>query len=198
MSEIGGILVCGLNGAGKTTLARELARLLGYKHMDIEEYCFLPSDIPYTRPRPQDACNALMLADIQKHPHFVLSAVIGDFGEEILRRFDLAVLLSVPKEIRMARINQREIDKYGNRVLEGGDLYEQQKRFHAFAAARPTDYAAQWAKTLTCPVLCIDGTRDVHETAQEIAESVKGKTGLFFDQKKECGMTILSVYPDQL
>jgi adenylate kinase family enzyme len=173
MSEMCGILVCGLNGAGKTTFARELARLLGYKHMDIEDYYFLPSDIPYSRSRTQQECILLMLAGMEQHLNFVLSAVIGDFGDELIKRFDLAVIIDAPLDVRMARVLKRDIDRFGNRVLEGGDFYEQQKRFHNKVAARPADYTEQWVKTLSCPVIRIDGTRDYHDTAREIAEYIK-------------------------
>jgi uridine kinase len=169
-----GILVCGLNGAGKTTLARELSRLLDYKHMDIEDYFFLPSDIPYARSRTQHECIPLMLEDMEKHPNFVLSAVIGDFGDEIIKRFDLAVIIDVPLDVRMRRVLKRDIDRFGNRVFEGGDLYEQQMQFHNKVAARPANYTEVWVKTLTCPVLRIDGTRDYHNTAKEIAEIIRG------------------------
>jgi adenylate kinase family enzyme len=175
MSKPRGILICGLNGAGKTTLAGELARMLGYKHMDSEDYWFHESDFTYSKPRTHDECVLLMLDDMQKHPNFVLSSVIGDFGEEIVKSFDLTVLLDVPREIRLARIDKRNFNRSGERILPGGDWYEQEMKFRAKCAARPEDYAEQWAKTLACPVLCIDGTRDYHDTAREIAEYIKGK-----------------------
>jgi adenylate kinase family enzyme len=168
-----GILVCGLNGAGKTTLARELARLLGYKHMDSEDYWFHESDFTYSNPRTLDECVSLMLRDMKAHPGFVLSTVIGDYGEEIIGRFDLAVLLDVPREIRLKRVDRRNTDRFGERVSPGGDLYEKELAFYNKLAARPEDYVAQWAKTLTCPVLRVDGTRDVHEMAEEIAEYIR-------------------------
>jgi adenylate kinase family enzyme len=175
MSKPRGILICGLNGAGKTTLARELARMLGYKHMDAEDYYFLSSDVPYTRSRRWDEYTALMLADMEIHPKFVFSSVRGDFGDEIIRCFDLVVLIDVPKEIRLARIVKRAIDQFGERVLSGGDMHEEQEQFHTFAASRPEDYTEQWVKTLSCPVIRIDGTRDYHDTVREIAEYIKGK-----------------------
>jgi 2,3-bisphosphoglycerate-dependent phosphoglycerate mutase len=175
MSDPRGILVCGLNGAGKTTLARELAQLLGYKHMDIEDYYFLPSDIPYTRSRTREECISLMLADMEKHPNFVLSAVIGNFGEEVIKRFDLAIIACAPLDVRLARALKRDFDRFGNRALEGGDLYEQQFEFHNKVAARPADYTEQWVKTLSCSVFRIDATRDVQETAKEIGDYIRGE-----------------------
>ena len=42
----GGILLFGANGSGKTALGRELAKALHYKHIDVEDYSFLESQIP--------------------------------------------------------------------------------------------------------------------------------------------------------
>ncbi|MDR7855204.1 shikimate kinase [Tissierella sp.] len=51
MSKPHGIIVFGANGSGKSTLGRELANLLNFKYMDIEDYHFYKSKIPYTLER---------------------------------------------------------------------------------------------------------------------------------------------------
>lgn len=38
MSKLHGIIIFGANGSGKTTLGRELANILNFKHMDVEDY----------------------------------------------------------------------------------------------------------------------------------------------------------------
>jgi uridine kinase len=162
--------VFGPNGSGKTTLGRALACALHFKHMDIEDYYFQASAIPYTKPRSRDDCLRLMLADIQKYRSFVISAVTGDFGEEIASMVGLAVYITAPKEVRMKRIEQRDYDRFGDRVREGGDMYEQELEFRAWAAARPLTKIDEWAQTLTCPVIHADGTKTVAENAAWIAQ----------------------------
>lgn len=83
MNKPHGIIVFGPNGSGKTILERELARILNYKHMDIEDYYLEPSEIPYTAERSREDCLNLMLADIEKYRSFVMTAVTGDFGDTI-------------------------------------------------------------------------------------------------------------------
>lgn len=90
MCKTRGIIVFGANGSGKTTVGRELARILKYKHMDIEDYWFEKTRIPYTAVRPREECINLMLADIEKHRSFVLSAVNGEFSEAFGRFMSLA------------------------------------------------------------------------------------------------------------
>lgn len=163
-----GIMICGANGSGKTTLGRELARVLNYKCMDIEDYYFEKSDIPYTRMRTREECIKQLLSDIYKYNCFVLSAVDGDFGEEITEMYRLAVFLYAPVEIRMARIRQRAYEQYGKRVMPGGDMYEQQQRFMDFARARSLSHINTWLETLKCPVIRLDGTKAILENVNII------------------------------
>jgi len=165
-----GIILFGANGAGKTSLGRELARTLNFKHMDIEDYYFEESEIPYTKPRPREQCLRLMLADIEKHDSFVISSCTGDFGEKINSLYSLAVHMTAPKELRIKRIEQRGHARYGDRVREGGDMYEQQIKFNNYIASRPLVRIEQWAEKLACPVIRVDGTEDWRVNAANIAE----------------------------
>ena len=155
-----GIIVFGANASGKKTVGRELARILNYKHIDIIDYHFEKSEIPYTIGRPLEDCLNLMLADIKKYRSFVITAVTGDFGDVIPQFYELAVYISAPLELRMERIRKRAYEQHGGRVLKGGDMYEQTQKFFDFAASRPLERIEQWAETLTCPILRIDGTED--------------------------------------
>jgi uridine kinase len=165
-----GIIVFGANGSGKTTLARELARILQFKHMDIEDYYFLESEIPYTNSRSRDEAVNLMIDDIDKYGSFVISAVNGDFGEKIAEMYKLAVYITVPLETRLERIKQREYIRFGDRVRKGGDMYEQQLEFHDFVATRSLSGIDRWAETLSCPVIHVDGTTDWRVNAADIAD----------------------------
>lgn len=166
-----GILIFGANGSGKSTIGLELARTLEWKYMDIEAYHFVQSGIPYTVQRTREDCVNLMLADIEKAQSFVLSAVTGDFGEKITSMYKLAVQVSAPLCIRMERIQLRTHQQYGARVQQGGDMYEQNLKFIDFAANRPLSKIEQWAATLPCPVLQIDGTKPISENIEWIVRN---------------------------
>ena len=170
MDKPHGIIVFGVNGSGKTTLGSELAHILNYKHMDIEDYHFEKSEIPYTVERSREDCLNLMLADIEKYRSFVITAVTGDFGNTIPQLYELAIHISAPIELRLQRIEQRGYEQYGERVLIGGDMYEQRQKFINFVASRSLTSIEQWAETLTCPVIHIDGTEDWRKNAANIAE----------------------------
>ncbi len=164
-----GIVIFGANGSGKTTLGRELAQILGFKHMDHETYAFEKSEIPYTNERSRDEQIKLMLTDIGKSCGFVLSAVTGDFGSEIESLYDLAVHIEAPLELRIERVKQRDIEKFGDRINEGGDMYDGHQKFIEFATSRPLSKIEKWTETLSCPVIRVDGTTDYKKTAADIA-----------------------------
>ena len=163
-----GIIICGLNGCGKTTTGREVAARLCFKRMDVEDYYFLDSEIPFSVSRTKDEVRELMWADIQLHKSYVLSSVGCDWGEKIENTYALAVFLTAPKETRMARIDHREIVRFGDRVLEGGDMYEQQKRFRQFVAGRSEEPYRAKVMQLNCPVLELDSTQPLEVIVEKI------------------------------
>jgi len=165
-----GIIVFGANGSGKTTLGRELASVLNFKHMDIEDYCFESSEIPYTKPRPREDYLKLMFADIEKYRFVIISAVTGDLGDIIPGFYKLAVYMSAPFELRMERVKQRAYRQHGERILKGGDMYEKEQKFFEFVASRPLSEIDRWAEAIACPIVHADGTEDVGKNATDIAK----------------------------
>jgi len=170
LDEPYGIIVFGANGSGKSTLARELANVLGFKHIDIEDYAFEESEIPYSKPRPRGKCISLMLADAEKYGKFVFSTCTGDWGDIIPKYYRLAVFVTAPYDLRMERVRKRTHDKHRERICKGGDMYKQTQKFFDFVATRPMSKIEQWAETLSCPVVHVDGTIDWRINAAMIAE----------------------------
>lgn len=160
---INGIIIVGLNGSGKSTICHELADLLNYRRMDVEDYYFLDSDTSYTKSRTREEVKQLMLDDIKFYHNYVLSSVGCNWGSEIVSTYKLAILLYAPLQVRLERIKQREITRFGNRVLEGGDMYESQRRFHDMVASRSAEDIKQQTSSLACPVLEIKATLPVKE-----------------------------------
>ncbi len=160
-----GIMICGLNGSGKSTLGKALAEKLDFHFIDIEDLYFpkTSSDYLYSSPRTREEVKALLFREIDAHENFVLASVKGDYGENIIPFFRYAVLLDVPKEIRLQRIRNRSFQKFGNRMLAGGDLYEREERFFDFAGSRPENTVEDWIRSLKCPIIRIDGTKPVEE-----------------------------------
>lgn len=165
-----GIIICGLNGSGKSTLGRALAEELGWRFIDNEELYFpdTSADNKYAHPRTQEQFLALLTGALALDDGFVYAAVKADHAPEITSRFEGAVLLETPRDIRLRRVTKRTLERSGSRVLPGGDLYEQEQRFYAKISARPEDHTTKWLSTLPIPVMRLDGTCAVAKNAARI------------------------------
>ena len=167
-----GIIICGMNGSGKSTLGRALAEHLGWRFIDNEDLYFPKADPahPYAVERTQDEVERLLLEEVRRDDRFVFAAVRGNYGEEVLPHYKAAVLVEVPREIRLARVKARSFAKFGARMQPGGDLYESEKRFYDLIAARPEDYATRWLDTVDIPVMRVDGRKPAGENVNLIAD----------------------------
>ena len=163
-----GIIITGLNGSGKSTVCRLLAEKINYYSMDVEDYYFIDSDIPYSKFHTHEQTEKLMLNDILKYKNFVLATVNCNWSREITSMCCLAVVLKAPLDIRMERIKKREYEKFGNRVLQGGDLYESQQKFHNKVLAREEDHISKQLQFITCPVLELDATLSIQDIVDAI------------------------------
>ena len=169
-----GIIVCGLNGTGKSTLGKALAEELGHHFIDSEDIYF-PRAEAYASPRTREEAEAVLRGEIQAHPDFVLSTVKMEHGESFYPFFRWAVLIHVPRDIRLERVGNRSLQKFGSRMLPGGDLYEQEERFLEAVAAKAEDSVDEWIRALSCPVLRVDGTRPVRENVAFLAGQLERK-----------------------
>ena len=160
-----GLIICGMNGSGKSTLGHALAESLGWRFIDNEDLYF-PKDDPdylFARQRTQEEVERPLLEEVQRDDRFVFAAVKGNYGDAVLPYYRAAVMVEVPRELRLQRVQQRSLDKFGDRARPGGDLYEREKWFFDHISARPEDYAVRWLDTVDIPVLRVDGTRPVGE-----------------------------------
>lgn len=170
-----GIIICGLNGVGKSTLGKALAEKLNFHFIDNEELYFPQTDSSYIyrHSRNREEVEKLLFLEIMAHENFVFTSVKGDYGETILPYYKYAVLIEVPKETRLQRVKNRSFEKFGDRILPGGDLYESEKKFFDMVKSRTEDEVINWAQSLSCPVIRVDGMRPVEENVNFISERIK-------------------------
>lgn len=170
-----GIIVCGLNGSGKTALGKRLAEHLSFHFIDSEDLFFsnVQSQPDYSKPRSHEEAKAILMNEIKGHKNFVFASVKGNYGEEILPYYKFAVLIDVPKEIRLERVKNRSFMKFGERMLPCGDLYEQEKAFFDMISTRSENSVEEWGQTLNFPVLRIDGTKAIDQNIIYITEQIK-------------------------
>ena len=163
-----GIIIFGANGCGKTTIGSALAQTMQVKHLDVEDYYFDKTDILYTNQREKNEVINLMLDDINKRDCFILSGVTGNYGDKIVSMYKLAVFLSAPSDLRMERIQNRVLDKYGEIAMTDSDVKKNTETFIEFAQTRDLSKIVEWADTLTCPIIYIDASKPIIDLVQEI------------------------------
>ena len=174
------IHIFGASGSGTSTLGRALAEKTGFRFMDTDDYYWLPAEPMYTLKRPIPERLALMARDLDECSDAVLSGSLVGWGDPLIPRFTLAVRLVTPTPVRMERLKQREYARYGDRILPGGDLYEQSQAFLAWAAQyddglppiRSRALHDLWQQKLSCPLLTLDGTLPLDELAEAVLQKL--------------------------
>ena len=170
------IHIFGASGSGTTTLGRAVAEKTGYAFLDSDDYIWAPTDPPFTSLRTHAERLPLLQRDLEQIENAVLSGSLVGWGDPLMGRFTLAVRLTVPADVRMARLEQREYARYGDRIRPGGDMYDLSQAFLKWAAAydegpvtmRSKAMHDLWQQKLTCPLLTLDGTRPVEELVSEV------------------------------
>jgi uridine kinase len=170
-----GIIIFGSSGSGKTTLGKLVADKLDFPYFDVDDYIWIkdtdkPFTVMYTR---NEKINRLM-TDISKGTHFVMAGSMDSFNASFVPLFDLAIYITASINTRIGRINKREYEVYGERIMEGGDMYEGHCRFLDNSARYDTDGSpcmsthTQWANSLPCKVLQLNGDEDLNKNVQII------------------------------
>ncbi len=164
------VIICGGNGVGKSTLGNALAEKTGWVFRDIEDYYFPKTcaEYAYAVSRTEEEVVKLLYEDLKKYDNLILAAVRGNYSKEIETMFTYAIFISVPKAIRMKRVWERSYKKFGDRMLEGGDLYEKEKSFFDMIEKRSDKTVTDWLDTMNIPIITVDGTRATEDSVAEI------------------------------
>ena len=175
------IHIFGASGAGTTTLGCFLAEKLRVPHFDNDDYFWIQTEIPYTEKREVSERVELLKADFQKHPSWVLSGSLCGWGDFAIPVFTLVVFLWIPHELRMTRLKEREIERYGlDAISPGGWFHENHLGFIEWAEQydiagtdmRSRDLHEEWMNKLTCRLIKFEQPLTVQEMATKVEETL--------------------------
>ncbi|HEY4250526.1 MAG TPA: hypothetical protein VGM87_04985, partial [Roseomonas sp.] len=152
------IHVLGASGSGTSTLGAAVAAALGVPHFDTDDAFWLPTEPPFTTPRPPAERLALLSERLAAHAGWVLSGSALKWGEPLAPLYDLIVFLTLDPALRMARLRRRERTRYGDRIGPGGDMAAASAAFLDWAATYDTAGPDRRSRTahetwLAAPVL---------------------------------------------
>ena len=187
-----GIAIVGLNGSGKSTLGHALAKALKLYEIDVEDYyfpeqresrkaaldgeygvnCSYLGDMPYSVSRTKEEVEKAIAKDVLVHPRYVMTGVTINWNAEIISTIKHVFWLKTETEERVRRVKDREEKRWGDRVIEGGDMYEQQRSFRELIAGLTEDKVQRSIDKLDCEVIQLDGTRSVSDNLSIIMKIV--------------------------
>ena len=149
------VLILGASGTGTTTLGRALGNDLSFRVFDTDDYYWLPSTQPFQQKQDPKVRLANLLQNLNVTTRAIISGSILNWGLELEDSMSLIVFLSVPAEIRVARLKAREMRLYGSvdpQFLAWAAQYDEGKM-----SGRSRERHEQWLAKRICPVLRIDG-----------------------------------------
>ena len=174
-----GIMIMGSSGAGKTTLGKLVATELGFTFLDIDEYIWRKdTQIPFSAMYPRSEKISRLMAPLSQCEHFVMAGSMNSFHEHFDPFFELVVHLHADAQIRTRRVHERELECFGNRILEGGDMYIEHQNFLNDIAGYESGTGGctlqqheLWLKSLKCKVIKLDGANTLQDNMQKIIEA---------------------------
>ena len=175
------IHITGASGAGTTTLGRALADRLGVPHHDSDDFYWVPTNPPYREVRPAAERFTLMESMFLGRSDWVLSGSVEGWAEAIAPLFDFIVFLSVPAELRLARLRDRETRRFGlEAVSPGGWRHAETEDFIEWAShyddgsreGRSRQRHEAWLKTQRCPLLRLDGDRPAAGLVEDVLRAL--------------------------
>ena len=171
-----GIMIIGPSASGKTTLGKKAAELLSLPYFDVDDFIWR-FDTPelYTVMYSREEKISRLKNAIAPYEHFVMAGSMSSFHQAFDDSFSMMVFLYVEPKIRVQRANERAIQRFGERVLEGGDMYDSNQDFLKQIRKYETDGSPNlteqkaWMESLRCKKLELDGTEPIEKNAQIIA-----------------------------
>jgi adenylate kinase family enzyme len=176
------IHIFGASGSGTSSLASALAARHGHRHLDTDDFYWLPTDPPYEQARPREARLALLASALAQSPSWVLSGSLCGWGDALIPEFDLVVFLVVPTPVRLTRLRAREAVRYGHQAIApGGELHDAHVAFLDWAGRydaggiemRSRVLHEAWLSTLPGAVLRLEGNRTVAEQLAQIEKAIE-------------------------
>lgn len=175
------ILIFGASGSGTTTLGREIETHTDFVHLDVDDYYWKKTEPPFQEKIPLTVRNENLKTDFNRNENIIVSGSMVSWGKEWKTAFDLAVFISLKNSIRMKRLKNREIERYGNKLLKDEKVQRDSNAFLEWACqydnpnfeGRSLKLHSEWIKLLSSKVLRIDGALDLNHNMSTVVDEIK-------------------------
>lgn len=175
------IHIFGASGSGTSALGKALSEKLGIPNFDFDDYFWIPTDPPFRQQRDCETKFKMIMEDTKDMESFIISGHYAISYEPLDSKLTLAIFLYVPTEIRQKRIHERDIDWFGDRILKGGDMYEEHEAFIKWAGnydmnndtGRNIVKHRKRIELLKCPVIKIEGDIPIEEVMGIVIKAIR-------------------------
>ena len=173
------IYITGASCAGVTTLGRHLATQLGVRHVDVDDYYWMPTNPPFTTKRPP-ADRVSMMQQALGDAGGVLTGSCMVWGEALVANAELIVFVATPTPVRLERLAARETQRFSDRIAPGGDMHQIHVAFREWASqyddpqfsGRNRAWHEAWLSQQTAPVLRIDGMKRPEQMVADVVHAL--------------------------
>ncbi|MGE0003088.1 MAG: AAA family ATPase [Candidatus Izemoplasmatales bacterium] len=177
MKSIKTILIFGASGSGSTTLAKAVEQQFGYHFIDTDDAIWEDTDPPFSVRKPFETSLRYVQTAMNGHETNVISGSFIGWGEPLKEQVDLYVYMHLPVDVRLERIQKREINRFGKRVLLGGDLYLQHLDFLDWVSRyeetdethRGQKQHLKWLEDVKRPIVRITQPMSIEELLAKLA-----------------------------
>lgn len=176
--------IFGASASGVTTLGEALAEKLNLDYFDSDAYFWEETEPPFTIKRNPEERNTRISKALNDSKNFILGGSVIHWGENVFPVFDLIVFLHLPNEIRMQRLKNRELERYGDLIYTDPLRKEKYEEFVKWAhdydfdtgiANRTLNAHKSWLEKTDSPVLELIGDIPVSEKIITIISKLKEK-----------------------
>ncbi|HDS1736726.1 MULTISPECIES: adenylate kinase [Pseudomonas] len=173
------IYITGASCAGVTTLGQTLSPLLGLRHVDVDDFFWMPTNPPFTTKRPVEE-RVLLIQQALGENDWVLTGSAEGWGGALLSSADVIVFVTTATPVRLQRLAARERTRFGDRIAPGGDMHEIHVAFRAWAAqyddptfnGRNRAWHEAWLAQQAVPVVKVDGASSTKTIAEQVIAGV--------------------------
>lgn len=171
--------VFGASGVGTTSLGELISEKYGHRHLDTDNFYWVPTNPPFREKRPPQERLRLLDLAMAKSEKWVLSGSLVGWGDPLIPTFELVVFLFVDPEVRLARLRARELERYGaDAIAVRGPMHEQHRAFMEWAAAydrggmeiRSRTLHEAWMRQLPCRVVRMEANRPADDLLKELED----------------------------
>jgi adenylate kinase family enzyme len=175
------IHLLGPSCSGTSTLGNLIAEKYKIPWYDTDEIFWIKTDPPFIRKREKNERTNLLKDIFEKNNSLVLSGSAMGWGDFIKEHLDIVIYKYVEQNIRIKRLMEREIKRYGKRIEPGNDMYEKHKEFVEWnkkyetggMEMRSRESELFWIRDIKCEIIKLEENRTSEDELKIVSEIIE-------------------------